>query len=134
LDKQSHLKKVFLLIGIFSTGTAVAQQSDLFDTGKHLQKKGQGKNIKSWALPPRTGAGQNTFLTTPYSKAKLSQQLPNGNRVYLLPVDNMPCVTPDMTRFRSMPNAASDFPQFIFRQRNQGRIPNPAPPFTIIWE
>ena len=128
------MKKIFFLTGIFFVGGVAAQKSDLFDAGKHLQKKGQGKNIKPWALVPRPGPEQNIFLAVPYSEAKLSHQLPNGNRVYLLPVDNMPCVTPDMTRFRSMPNAVSDFPQFIFRQRKQGRIPNPALPFTIIWE
>ena len=39
--------------------------------------------------------------------AKLSHVLPNGNMVYILPQDNMPCVVPD-TRAYNMPTGSGD--------------------------
>jgi len=57
--------------------------------------------------------------------------LPNNDRVFILPVDNMPCVSPDMTGFRSMPNADNTIREFILRQRRSGQLPNPAPFFFI---
>jgi hypothetical protein len=38
--------------------------------------------------------------------AQLSHSLPNGNKVYILPQDNMPCVVPDI-RFYKMPVGSS---------------------------
>jgi hypothetical protein len=49
------------------------------------------------AIPPNA-----KFLQQPQSflsGVTLSHTLPNGNKVYLLPQDNMPCVVPDMSQF-----------------------------------
>ncbi|MGQ0739885.1 MAG: hypothetical protein ACT4OJ_12575 [Bacteroidota bacterium] len=128
------MKKLFLLFGICSAFTASAQK-DLFNAETYLQKKPeQNKWMKIWPLQSFQGRQQNTLITPPLPTAKLSQLLPDGSRVFTLPVDNMPCVSPDMTRFRNMPNADNDIRQFIFRQRSHGQIPNPAPPFILITE
>jgi hypothetical protein len=40
-------------------------------------------------------------------KAPFAEVLSNGNKVYLLPQDNMPCIVPDMKQF-NMPVVAGD--------------------------
>jgi|GEM_PF-5578346 len=40
-----------------------------------------------------------------FTKKEVISFLPNGSTVYSLPLDNMPCLVPDMRQF-NMPNAA----------------------------
>ena len=65
---------------------------------------------------------KNTVATIASAKAKLSHTLPNGNKVYILPQDNMPCIVPDMQQF-SMPVAKSEL---------NGSMPNAVIPQQII--
>ena len=111
------MKKLFLVLGLSGfCATAFSQQGELFNAREHLQKKTnpdkkKGNNPIVRTLPSPL---QKTGLL---SKPILSHILPNGDRIYILPVDNMPCVSPDMTRYRSMPNADDDINRFILRQR-----------------
>lgn len=59
-------------------------------------------------------------------KAKFSHGLPNGNKVFLLPLDNMPCIVPDMNQF-NMPNLGRNI-------KANGMPPGTSPPHKIIPE
>jgi hypothetical protein len=59
----------------------------------------------------------------------------NGDKVFVLTVDNMPCVIPDMSQFKIMPNTAKADENFLAtmgKQNVPGKIPNAATPFIII--
>ena len=122
------MKKIFLVLGLSGfCSAAFSQPEEFFNAQKHLQKKTkQGKKtgnkpvIRNFSLPlQKYGA---------ISKPALSHILPNGVRVFILPADNMPCVSPDMTRYRAMHNADTDTRLFILRQKRAGQIPNHAIP------
>lgn len=53
-------------------------------------------------------------------QSKLLHTLPNGNKVYALPMDNMPCVVPDMSQHNTTPTIKPDV--------LLNAIPNPAYP------
>jgi len=72
---------------------------NVFTTPRIIRKWNQ-ISIDSKMLP------YTTEQFRPSSVAKLSRILPNGNKLYLLAQDNMPCVVPDMSQF-NMPVAKS---------------------------
>ena len=131
------MKILFVVTGIISLTTASAQQNDFFDPQRHLEKKNKSKFQPLIRKPLQTNPDFPKFSATnlsPQVGAKLSHTLPNGNKVYLLPTDNMPCVVPDMSQF-NMPTGklthiyAEDSTQ---RSNLPGRIPNTIPPWRII--
>ena len=133
------MKKVFLLFGIAAFSAASAQEKDLFDIQKHLQMKQaeDKKNNTIKLVPPflRTVAPTSNFYMP--NKPELTYTLENGDKVITLGQDNMPCIVPDMSFFKSMPNsgyAGNYYPNNLFtiRQRELGQIPNGALPFRII--
>lgn len=130
------MKKVLLIFGIAAFSSASAQQKDLFDIQKHLEKK-QAEGKKA--------AEENSFVLPLFKKPQmvdpfinnlhtLSYTLPNGD-VVLYGNGTMPCVKPDMSQFQAMPNLA-DNNQFTFNfypQKIQpGQIPNGSRPFSMI--
>lgn len=134
------MKKVISIFSItaFISSFAVAQQNDFFDIQKHLQEKfrkeqeeKQKEKILSLTKEPRL-----TFIKTQAPPlAKLSHTLPGNIKVYLLPLDNMPCVVPDMKKYHEMPNTASKNKlvlQNLLNRDMAGTIPNPAGPRQII--
>src|SRR5215211_2016441 len=59
-----------------------------------------------------------------FPQAKLSHVVPNGNKVYNLPIDNMPCIVPDTSIYHyRMP---------VVNGKTTGMIPNVSPPVPII--
>ena len=104
------MKKIFLIAGILSFTAAVAQ-----DNGspkiKVVPSKPK-KNISS--KPPVYFVKPQTQLL---SNAELLNTLPNGNQVYALPQDNMPCVVPDVSQY-NMP---------VVKPQVEYTIPNPYP-------
>ena len=90
------MKKVFLLFGIAAFTTVSAQQNDLFDIQKHLLKK-QAEENKRVDLPTN-----KPFVYTPTNlnnNPAESYTLPNGDKVVISSLDNMPVVQPDMRQF-----------------------------------
>lgn len=109
------MKKILLIAGIASFSVAAAQ-NDRFPKVQVIPPKSKN-NISS--IP-------KFYVVTPKSSlianAKLLNTLPNGNKVYALPQDNMPCVVPDVSQF-NMP--------VVTQEREAYTIPNPAfPPAT----
>lgn len=122
------MKKVFLLLGIAGFTTASAQQKELFDINKHLQKKNAEKPIATPKIKPGFQRGNPFQFKPSKNSAKYYLVLPNGDKVYRSPEYHMPIVVPDMRQFNTMPNAIIEKSiATIFTTR----IPNAAPPFTI---
>lgn len=123
------MKKIFLLFGIAVSISATAQQKDLFDIDKHIQKN-QAEKLKI-AGKEKNIAGQFPFSNNP----RLNYTLSNGDRVVTLPFDNMPCIVPDISQFWAMPNPGKNILAYNFNvlpKRLPGAIPNGAFPFKII--
>jgi len=128
------MKTIFLVFGLFGCYAVSAQQKDLFDIEKHLHKKSiEKKGTKHRLLQPDNF---NNYKSVPEKNPAnksytgvLSHTLPNGDKLYSLPTDNMPCVVPDMNQYKIMPNAGTSTKKVL--QNHPGIIPNPTKPFKI---
>lgn len=117
------MKKIFLVFGIATFSTASAQQKDVFDIQRHLQKltadkKKPGVNLQNQPL--------FEFRQLP---PNILNSLPNGDRIMILPGDNMPCVVPGKTYLYFTPNlAGANQPLLLlaYQRKQPGAIPNPA--------
>ena len=130
------MKKIFLLFGVAAFSSATAQQNDLFDIQKHIQKKqAEGKKAAEKKLLLTTIKSFQNYNTYSNNIANRSFLLPNGDKVVSLGQDNMPCVVPDMKQFQNMPNLANK-EQFNFNYSPQKvlpfQIPNGSIPFRMI--
>ena len=128
------MKKVFLLFGIAAFSSASAQQKQVFDINKHLQDLLDKKNTSQLIVKP---SGSNKYFVAGSSQPgfKLSAILPDGDKVYLLPPDNMPCIVPDMKQFTAMPDISNPneyFETLPFRNHLPGAIPNAVEPYRLI--
>ncbi|HEV7781363.1 MAG TPA: hypothetical protein VGO58_08855 [Chitinophagaceae bacterium] len=119
------MKKVFLVFGIAAFSSAAAQQNDIFNIDKHLQKKADKKEEKVENLIGTSGGGAVWKVNPPYTPFIL----PDGDRTQRTVTPfyyNMPCVRPDLRQFRTMPNPGfgilRSFPKM-------GEIPNGAVPY-----
>lgn len=117
------MKKVFLVFGIAAFSSVSAQQKDVFDIERHLQnlttgKKKPGVNLQNQPLFEFRQLPPNIF-----------NSLSNGDRVMILPGDNMPCVVPGQFYLYFTPNlAGANQPLFprAYQRKQPGAIPNPA--------
>ena len=129
------MKKVFLFFGIAAFTSASAQQNDLFDIQKHLLKKQAEENKlienKSINLP---SIKPFIYNPPPFNNNPVdSYILPNGDKVVISSLYNMPVVQPDMRQFQRMPNLAYEgqfnyYPQLVL----PGQIPNGSKPYSMI--
>jgi len=108
------MKRIILVFGIAAFSSASAQQKELFDIGQHIRKKqAEGKKLsekKNLVLPfHKSFPAVNPYLI---GRPPLSYTLPNGDKVIISTIDNMPCVQPDMKQFRVMPSLQPDIRQF----------------------
>lgn len=118
------MKKIFVIAGVFSFSFASAQENNFFDIDKHLQKKNKKKIIIPLKRPQAKIVETKDAMTVfPGNMATLSHILPNGNKVYLLPQSNMPCIVPEMHQF-NMPVTPYDSIQGIMPNvwRNRSKI------------
>ena len=106
------MKKILLIAGIITFSSVSAQSIDTFWV-KPIPPKTNDYSLKLpktyLVNPPRNLIGNSLLLNT----------LPNGNKVYALPQDNMPCVVPEMSQY-NMPVIKPDV--------SLNAIPNPAYP------
>lgn len=132
------MKRVALLLTLTSYAIAAsAQQNDFFDIQKHLQKRRKENNpVVNPLLAKPSLQNQFTFFQpiNPNNQKKLSHTLSNGDKVYLLSQDNMPCIIPDMSKlnFTGIPNLTLHPNTFILSENQPGSIPNVANPGRII--
>ena len=105
-----------------------AQQKDLQTFKKYLQKKKEFTSPLPYLFLKPNGKEKQRILLENFSDlpieqvAKILYVSPNGNKIYALPLDNMPCVVPDMRQF-NMPVAKAEL---------NGFIPNAAKGFSLI--
>lgn len=123
------MKKIILIAGIFSFSCVTAQNNDLFNPKEYLERKA-----------PRFLPKQGSFFNAKPNKmtvyeimpdmpeAKLSHTLSNGNKVFILPQDNMPCIVPDMNQFSAMANS---YRKDDVSESTIGQIPNAIPRIFI---
>ena len=109
------MKKILLIAAIASFSVAAAQD----DRSPRIQvippkpKNNISSTPKFYVVPPKSSL---------IDDARLLNTLPNGNKVYALPQDNMPCVVPDVSQY-NMP--------VVTPEKEAYTIPNPAyPPAT----
>jgi hypothetical protein len=133
------MKKLLVIAGLAAFSFASAQQKDFFDIQKYLQKKQAEEKLQKMKdrFIPSNPKKPIIHLSQDLPQAKLSQTLPNGNKVYVLPLDNMPCIVSDKDQYAdNMLQAPKKFELFDKLQRNNrqqpGAIPNPAYPWKII--
>jgi hypothetical protein len=119
------MKKIFLICAIAAGSTSAAQQADLFDTQEYLKKRSfdqKNATINNFYGQKNTGS---ILPKAPFTT------LQNGDVIYYLPQDNMPCVVTDLNAF-NMPNAASSVKDewaYLLKPGNApGKMPNAAPP------
>ena len=106
------MKKIFLLVAVFFTLQSFSQQP-YYDFKKFK------KDLDSGIFLPMELGKQNqkiskdslerllkSLVQIQYSPnfGRLALTHPNGNKIYILPQDNMPCMVPDLSQF-NMPNA-----------------------------
>ena len=130
------MKKIFLLFGIAAFCSASAQQKDVFDIQKHLNQLVKDKKFPGAVFKPfnKTRPLINYYGYPLYSQ-NLSHILPNGDKVYTLSQDNMPCIVPDMKQFNNMPDISNPneyFELLQFRNHVPGTIPNAVRPYRLI--
>jgi hypothetical protein len=103
--KLFYMKKLSVLLAFTGISFAAsAQQNNFFDIQKYLQKKQKETKpfIKPLIIKPSFQNQFTLFKTDKMnSMGKFSHALTNGDRVYLLPKDNMPCIIPDMSKFNT---------------------------------
>ncbi|MEO5562603.1 MAG: hypothetical protein ABIR18_04190 [Chitinophagaceae bacterium] len=119
------MKYIFLLLAIATFGVVSAQDNHY----SPWLKKHKKQDFKKQLLPrydavtgPRF-VPENRILSLPLPQAKNIQTLPNGNRVYALPQDNMPCIVPNMNEYRNRSITIQPY-----HYNGPGAIPNPARP------
>ena len=109
------MKLLLSLIAVLFISSVSAQENQLFSAEEYLKKKRteSDRSIENPLLKKRP-----FVLPLPDSQAPFSYSLYNGNTVYILPQDNMPCVVPDMSASNyNMPNASTG--------NSSGVMPNP---------
>lgn len=112
------MKKLFLVFGIVSAYSVSAQQKDLFDINNHIKSnidkaKTRAEKNKAFSFPlnlERTYAFTNPLDMV--FKPRSSYILPNGDRVIISSIDNMPVVVTDIKMFKTMPSVEPDINQF----------------------
>ena len=111
-----------------------AQQKDVFDIQRHLDKISKDKKLPGAVFIPFNKTRPFINCGFPLYSQEISHILPNGDKVYTLSQDNMPCIVPDMRQF-NMPNSSDPdkyFESLIFRNDSPGAIPNAVRPYRLI--
>jgi len=127
------MKKILLAAGVLSFSAALGQQNDIMDIEKYLEKKNSGeKNDIINPLFRKLKQGQVNMSQNQTGLTLLNPEnvysLPNNDKVYTLPQDNMPCITTELTAF-NMPNLASpdsELTALLKPGNTPGKMPNGA--------
>ncbi len=121
------MKYTFLLAAIAAFTMAIAQDNN-YSPWLKKNKKSQLFKVPLPRFDAITGPGnfvpEQTILSLP--QARLTHRLPNGNKVYALPQDQMPCIVPDMNQYNMLNMSRITIQPY--RYKGPGAIPNPAVP------
>jgi hypothetical protein len=117
------MKASITIAALLIAGMVSAQTDDNYSD---LLKRHKNPEVKILGKDQFDALQKFNYLNQNDQTAKLLSVLPNGNRVYSLPQDNMPCIVPQMDQFL-MPNAGDK----VSETPGYGAIPNPAPKIII---
>lgn len=130
------MKKLLILVISLTTFSlaASAQQNGFFDMQKYFQKKNkESKQLKKLTFIIPSLKNQSIISSAPrLNSRRFSHTLSNSDKVYTMAYDNMPCVVPDMKKFKQMPNLFYGENYLIetsLNPNNAETIPNAANPF-----
>ena len=84
------MKYLFLIAGILVFALASAQKDEVYYLQKQVKKKLEKKI---------TGFPNYQSSIALQPQKDIAYFLPNGNKISALPLDNMPCIMPDMSQF-----------------------------------
>lgn len=120
------MKGIFLSIGILAVTSVAGQQKETADLDELIRYRYDSSlHKKSWSTD--FFKKQLNSATHPESKdlkGQLDYQLPNGDLVFRLPTDRMPCVKPGNQLLYTMP--VLPFKKEQIQPEKPGSIPNPA--------
>jgi hypothetical protein len=121
------MKLTFFLMAMLVTGLSYSQE--IIPTPQ--------KRKSRVIFPPYNALSKDTLYSLPpvriggpAPEAELLHTLPNGNRVYALPQDNMPCIVPNESLSQPMLNISGN-PGKPYKYKGPDAIPNPAVPIQI---
>ncbi len=119
------MKGIMLTIGILAATAASGQQKETADLNDLIRYRFDSSMKKHWS--PGLFYKQLQRATQPESKeltGQLAYMLPNGDLLYRLPTDQMPCVKPGHQQVYTMPVLPN--PKEQVQPGKTGNIPNPA--------
>ena len=117
------MKKTFLIFGLVAGITAAGQQKDMVDISGLVQQridammKQKSVDGLSFKQFPQHNPLNKDF------KGVLSYQHSNGDLVFRLPADHMPCVKPGNMQIYNMPVIRNN--KVLIQPGETGTIPNP---------
>lgn len=118
------MKSICLAVGLIAASGVAAQQPDLADLNKLIRqrigKSQQQESAGKFSIP----ANPKILVVPKELTGKPEYTLPNGDQVYRLPTDQMPCVKPGHQQVYSMP--VLPFHKELIQPGKSGNIPNPA--------
>ncbi len=115
------MKRIFFLISIAASSVAVAQQQDIFDIQKHLQKKHQLSKVNE--LKNNFTPLQRLAVSCVMPSQNLSYTLDNGDKV-MYGTGTMPCVKPGKQQMHNMPGPVTADQLLDLSTPAPGQIPN----------
>lgn len=122
------MKKILFVFGILSFGIVNGQQPLPADIEKLLKEKGKHHFFLKDGSQYKILLPDSAAINKPKPSA-LSHILPNGDKVYLLSQDNMPCIVPGTTQ-PLIPNLSLQV--LPYYQNKDWRMPNVVVPHSII--
>src|SRR5688572_29035821 len=124
------MKAILTAAVILIAGSAFAQQDNNYSDLLRRYKNPELKKLERPKFDAQRNYRMPQFNMPPSPpQGELLSTLPNGNKVYALPQDNMPCVVPNMEG-SVMPNAGSN--NRVYRPSDPGAIPNPGAGIILI--
>ncbi|HOZ70122.1 MAG TPA: hypothetical protein PK328_12190 [Chitinophagaceae bacterium] len=124
------MKVIFLSIGLLAVTSVAGQQKETIDLDELIRYRYDSSLHKmKWSseflqkqLNP--APNPNTQPESKDLKGQLDYQLPNGDLVFRLPTDRMPCVKPGNQLLYTMP--VLPYKKEQIQPEKPGSIPNPA--------
>ncbi len=117
------MKKTILVFGLAAGFAAAGQQKDMVDISSLVQQRIDAmmkqKTVDGLLLKQLP---QGNLLNKDF-KGVLSYQHSNGDLVFRLPVDHMPCVKPGNLQIYNMPVIRNN--KVLIQPGETGTIPNP---------
>lgn len=118
------MKSICLAIGLIAASGVAAQQPELADLNKlirqRIEKSQQQESAGKFSLPVHP----NSLVAPKELTGKLEFTLSNGDQVFRLPTDQMPCVKLGNQQNYFMPMLPN--PKELIQPGKTGNIPNPA--------